>query len=261
MKAIEKIKMAIDPLRQSLLKHPVYDEIKTVDDLNLFMESHVFAVWDFMSLLKALQIELTCVKIPWTPRGTPAIRKLVNEIVLAEETDVDMQGNPASHFELYLQAMQSTKANTLPIEQLINSLKAGNSLASSYVRLDIDKDIRAFLEFTFSVIGSGEPHKIAAAFTFGREDLIPDMFTSLVKDLNRKVATDLSMFIYYLERHIELDGDEHGPMALRMVSELCGNDLQKWEDCVHVARRSLEARLILWDNIYQKIQGRQMHTS
>ncbi len=259
MKAIEKIKMAIDPLRQALLKHPVYEEIRTVDDLNLFMESHVFAVWDFMSLLKALQIELTCVKIPWTPSGTPAVRRLVNEIVLAEETDVDMQGNPASHFELYLQAMQSTKADTLPIEQFINSLKAGNSLDNSYDRLEIDKDVRAFMECTFSVVHSGEPHKVAAAFTFGREDLIPDMFTSLIKDLDRKVATDLSVFIYYLERHIELDGDEHGPMAMHMVSELCGTDWQKWEDCVHIARRALQARLILWDSIYQKIQRRQMH--
>jgi hypothetical protein len=101
-KHIEKLKEEITPLRSQLIGHPLYAKIKTIDHLNVFMEHHVFAVWDFMSLLKSLQRNLTCVNLPWVPVGNPQTRYLINEIVLGEESDVDEQGLRTSHFELYL---------------------------------------------------------------------------------------------------------------------------------------------------------------
>ncbi|MDX5438369.1 MAG: DUF3050 domain-containing protein, partial [Pontibacter sp.] len=124
-KRIEALQQALQEHRQQLLKHNVYQSLETLEDLRLFMEHHVFAVWDFMSLLKALQRDLTSVSLPWMPTGNPTTRRLINEIVLEEETDVDPQGNPVSHFELYLQAMAEAGADKNQIGQLLQSITEG----------------------------------------------------------------------------------------------------------------------------------------
>jgi len=56
-----------EPLRQEIINHKVYGVINNTDSLKIFMQYHVFAVWDFMSLLKSLQNNLTCNSIPWFP--------------------------------------------------------------------------------------------------------------------------------------------------------------------------------------------------
>ena len=208
------------------------------------MEYHAYAVWDFMSLLKAMQYQLTCTKAPWKPIGDNKIRRLINSIVLEEESDLDEQGNPSSHFEMYLGAMKECGASTKKIKDFVNSID--NKLISSG-----DKDIDSFLQTTFSIIDTNEIHKIAAAFTFGREDLIPDMFTAIVEDLNSE--NTLSKFVYYLERHIELDGGEHGPLAFQLISDLCGEDDQKWREVEETAIVCLIAREKLWDAIFNEI--------
>ena len=71
---LENLELEIGHLRNQLVNHPVYANIKDLDGLKCFMESHVYAVWDFMSLLKALQINLTCVSLPWVPVGNAATR-------------------------------------------------------------------------------------------------------------------------------------------------------------------------------------------
>ena len=202
------------------------------------MEHHVYAVWDFMSLLKALQSILTCTSSPWKPVGDKKIRRLINSIVLEEESDVDLYGNPASHYEMYLDAMKQSGANTSPIESFVANVSASNIPK-------VNNEIDDFLKSTFDVINSEKAHKIAAAFTFGREDLIPDMFTAIVEEYNTN--NKLDKFVYYLERHIELDGGEHGPLALQLVSDLCGNDEVKWREAEEAAIESLVARKKLWD--------------
>jgi hypothetical protein len=202
------------------------------------MEIHVYAVWDFMSLLKGLQIELTCTTLPWKPVGDTKIRRLINSIVLEEESDVDSAGNPSSHYEMYLEAMKECGANTYEIDKFVNSVSDVNLPK-------VNTAIDSFLATTFDILNSGEAHKIAAAFTFGREDLIPDMFTAIVNDLSKEHKLD--KFVYYLERHIELDGGEHGPLALELISNLCGEDKQKWKEVEETAIACLVARKELWD--------------
>mgnify|MGYP000041083055 FL=1 len=120
---IEVVNEKIQATRTELLSHPVYARIKNLSDLQRFSESHVFAVWDFMSLLKSLQLNLTCVSLPWMPVGAADTRYLINEIVTGEESDVDQAGNRISHFELYLQAMNQMGASTSGIQSLISSLQ------------------------------------------------------------------------------------------------------------------------------------------
>ena len=232
--------------------HPLYASIRTEDDLRIFLAAHVFAVWDFMSLLKALQIQLTCVSVPWTPTAYPASRRFINEIVLGEESDL-YQGRAISHFELYLEAMHDAGADTRPIQQLLASLGQKNLL---HALSTLPEGARAFVRATFELIAQGRLHAIAAAFTFGREDLIPDMFRALVHDLNHSTPGSFATFLWYLERHIEVDGDDHGPLSLRMMEDICGSDATLWEEAAQAAEQALVARLVLWDSILAEIGKR-----
>ena len=237
-KNIQHINNQIAEYKKDVINHPLYNQLNTIEDVQKLMEIHVYAVWDFMSLLKGLQIELTCTTLPWKPVGDTKIRRLINSIVLEEESDVDSAGNPSSHYEMYLEAMKECGANTYEIDKFVNSV---SDLNLPKVNTAID----SFLATTFDILNSGEAHKIAAAFTFGREDLIPDMFTAIVNDLSKE--NKLDKFVYYLERHIELDGGEHGPLALELISNLCGEDKQKWKEVEETAIACLVARKELWD--------------
>jgi hypothetical protein len=251
---IEKIQAALNASRTELLAHPMYAQIQSIEDFQCFMEQHIFAVWDFMSLLKALQRKLTCVELPWHPKGSPVTRRFINEIVLGEESDQDQDRKVLSHFEMYLEAMQQIGANTMAIHQLTEWLHYGKSLEEALYQLDINEETREFVRFTFEVINSGSLHKIAALFTFGREDLIPDMFIEILREMQNQGQTNIDKLLYYLERHIEVDGDDHGPISLKMMEEICGNDLVKWQEAEEVSLLALQKRYQLWDGIQAKIQ-------
>ena len=237
-KNIQQINTQIYEYKKAVVNHPLYNQLNTIEDVQKLMEIHVYAVWDFMSLLKGLQIELTCTTLPWKPVGDTKIRRLINSIVLEEESDVDCAGNPSSHYEMYLDAMKECGANTNEIDKFVNSV---SDLNLPKVNTAID----SFLATTFDILNSGEAHKIASAFTFGREDLIPDMFTAIVNDLSKEHKLD--KFVYYLERHIELDAGEHGPLALELISNLCGKKKKKWKEVEETAIACLVARKELWD--------------
>jgi len=252
-KNIEEIKLAIEPLRQQIINHKVYAKINDLNDLKVFMEYHIYAVWDFMSLLKSLQINLTCTSIPWFPIGNANTRSLINEIVAGEESDLDDIGNKNSHFEMYLDAMKQCGANTTPFELFINTLKSGSSRTEAYIAANTPEAAKSFVDFTFDVIGNKKLHEQASAFTFGREDLIPNMFLSIIDDLNNKFPEQISKFKYYLERHIEIDGDHHSHLALEMTSTLCGDKETYWIEAKNVAIASLKKRITLWDGVYDGI--------
>jgi hypothetical protein len=220
------------------------------------MEQHIFAVWDFMSLLKALQRNLTCVEVPWSPKGSPITRRFINEIVLGEESDLDKDGKVLSHFEMYLEAMQQIGANTLPIHQLTEWLSYGKTLDEALYQLYIREETRSFVRFTFDIINSGQIHKIAALFTFGREDLIPDMFIEILREMQGQGQTNIDKLLYYLERHIEVDGGDHGPISLQMMDEICGTDAIKWQEATEVSIQALEKRYALWDGVQANLSSK-----
>ncbi|MBC7390238.1 MAG: DUF3050 domain-containing protein [Opitutaceae bacterium] len=258
---IEKIKKVIEPLRQQIVNHKVYAAIKDLDDLKVFMQYHIYAVWDFMSLLKALQNNLTCTSIPWFPKGSADTRHLINEIVVGEESDVDSQGNRKSHFELYLDAMLQCGADTSQIEKFISVLKNTGDFKSAFETSAAPLEAREFVDFTFKIIGSDKDYLQSAIFTFGREDLIPGMFISLVNDIHKNFPNSISVFKYYLERHIEVDGDHHSQLALQMTSNLCGTDKQYWKEAEQATIESLQKRIHLWDGAYRQIMNRKTNES
>lgn len=253
MSHIHNLEKNLSKTRKSLINHNLYSKLNSKQKLIDFMENHVFAVWDFMSLIKALQKNLTCTDIPWTPNENRLAGRLVNEIVLAEESDVDLNGNPKSHFELYLKSMIQIGANTKKIEDFISKIKTLKSYNKSVESMNISPVVKQFMDFTFNIINTNKNHVIASVFTFGREDLIPDMFIKIVKKLSVNDEIKADNLIYYLERHIEVDSDEHGPMALKMIEELCGKDEKKWKEAEIASKKALEMRIKLWDYIENKI--------
>jgi hypothetical protein len=250
----EHIRKRLTPLRSTILDHPIYEEIDRLPALRLFMEHHVFAVWDFMSLLKALQRLLCCVEVPWLPADDAAASRFVNEIVLAEESDDDGQGGFASHFELYHRAMTQCGANTAPIDGFLREIRQGKAVSVALESVGAAECVRRFVGKTFDLIDEGTVCAIASAFTFGREDLLPAIFRRVVDELNVKAGGELKDFKYYLERHIDVDGEEHGPMANRLLQSLCGSDELYWQLAEHAAMDCLAARRELWDGIYDLVR-------
>jgi hypothetical protein len=243
-----KLEERLKPLYAQLANHRLYSTFETIEDLRLFMEAHVFAVWDFMSLLKALQRGLTCINVPWVPSSFPASRRLINEIVLGEESDT-YERVGISHFELYCRAMRECGADLTAIDRLLLDLKNGVGWNEALSQSNAPPSAQTFVSNTFEYIEGGKLHVIAAAFTFGREDLIPDMFRGFIRDQDERLSGQLSIFRWYLDRHIEVDGDEHGPLALQMIDDLCDNDSTKWQEASLAAENALQARLALWDGI------------
>lgn len=254
MSKIIWLQQQIQEERDLLINHPLYSEINSVEKLRIFTENHVFAVWDFMSLLKSLQIKLTVTTLPWLPSENPNARRLINEIVLAEESDINANGQAKSHFELYRESMIQLGANTLTIDQFIEDIKNGQAVEDALNNAQLSESTKSFVHYTFEVINRGKVHEIAALFTFGREDLIPDMFSEMVKTIGKREQAQVSELIYYLDRHIELDGDEHGPLALELIQSLCQEDEQKWLEAVSVSKKGLIERNNLWSGILSEIR-------
>ncbi len=251
--AIERLKDSVEPARQKVISHPLYRELKTKQAVTTFMEHHAFAVWDFMSLLKSLQRSLTCVQVPWVPTGPMVSRRLINDITLVEESD-ELDGGFISHFELYLDGMRQAGADTTQIDAFIDLLRAGKPVLPSLREAGVPEPSAEFVAVTWDFIASAPVHCQAAAFAFGREDLIPDMFDQ-VAALNAE-SGDLSTFVDYLRRHIQVDAEEHTPMAMQMLVDLCGDDDTKWAECAETVNLALEARLRLWDGILEGILAR-----
>lgn len=251
---LERLIQSVQLEREILLIHPIYKDLSTLADFQIFMEYHVFAVWDFMSLLKSLQLQLTGMNLPWLPAQDPMIARLINDIVLAEESDEDGEGGFCSHFELYIRSMKEAGASTRSIDLLLEALKSGKDFVEALNDLDIPAFAKTFLRINYEMYSKGKPHEISASFTLGREDLIPDLFRKLVDELVRSQPEKLNTLSYYFDRHIHLDEEEHGPLAWRMVSHLIGDDPKKFLEAEKASREALQARKVLWDGIHEMIK-------
>jgi hypothetical protein len=250
---IDRLEEQIKEARNAVVSHPLYAALDSRPAIGTFMEHHVFAVWDFMSLLKSLQRSLTCVDLPWVPTGPTGSRRLINDIVLVEESD-ELRGGFISHFELYLAGMTEAGADTSVIGAFIDKLRAGRPVLDAVEETGVPAPAADFVRLTWGLITKAPVHVQAAAFAFGREDLIPEMFSQVV-GVNERVGS-LGTFVDYLARHIEVDGEEHTPMAMQMLADLCGEDDAKWAECAETVNLALAARARLWDGILSAIGDR-----
>ncbi len=251
---LEKIKL----LRKELATHPVYAAVQNMDDLALFMQHHIYSVWDFMSLVKYLQNQIAPARVPWLPQGDTDVQRFINAIVLEEESDEGIpleNGTPTytSHFNLYALAMEEVKVGSnKSIKEFVDKV-ASDSLEEALNTIEIPSPAKEFMQTTFSFIDSGKPHIVAAAFALGREHIIPEMFRALLDKMNIS-REQAEVFHYYLDRHIQLDGDFHGPMSLQMLELLCEGDEIKIEEAEQAAIAAIKARIKFWDGVLLAIK-------
>ena len=245
---------AIKAARRRLVDHPLYAELTTTERVRVFMKYHAFAVWDFFSLLKRLQAEVTCVTVPWYPRGLGDHARFITEIVIAEECDEGPDGNYLSHFELYLTAMEEVEADTGPIKTFCQLIADGEPVEAAMVAPGIPDTAGDFVSHTLGVALRGAPHEVAACFCHGRENLLPDVFIGAREGM-RPVLEASPLLAHYLDRHITLDHDEHGPLALRLLEAFCARDPMLEADAVRVGVEAIEARGRLWDGVLMEIDA------
>lgn len=237
------MKTILTKLHMDLQNHKIYSSIQNREDLQTFMKWHAFAVWDFMSLLKSLQNEITCTKVPWRPSAYPKdLVRFINEIVVGEESDSDGNGAYIDHFTMYLNAMNEIGAQTNPVQMAIEKLDFS----------DLPAAVSEFVNYNLELAKNSKIHEVAAAFFYGRENLVPSIFAPMVREIEQK-RLDCPNFLYYLKRHIELDGEEHGELARKCLDILIGSDKQKEVEAIEAAKKSLELRNNLWNFINLQI--------
>lgn len=251
------VSQKLQPLRNKLIKHELYNMIDTSQKLKIFLEHHCYAVWDFMCLLKTLQTKLTCTSTPWYATENKAAARMINEIVVAEETDeLPDKSGYISHFELYLQAMHELEADTDTCVRFTDLIKENMHWRLALKQGNIPAASKKFVEKTLTICECHPVYEVAAYFLFGRENLIPDMFREIVKTISENEHLSAEYLIYYLERHIDVDEHEHGPASIAMLNALCGNDDTKWRLVERAAIEALQARIDLWDGISLQIKQR-----
>jgi hypothetical protein len=240
----------LEPLSKKLESHSVFTNLNTLVDLRLFMEHHVFAVWDFMSLLKKLQEIYAPHGSPWIPNQKGDVVRFINEIVMEEESDKSYSnenGSYSSHFEIYIEAMKEVGASCKGINTFID-IVTQDGIKNALHCSEIPSPAKKFMEYTFELIDQGKGHEIAASFAIGRESIVPLMFKRIL-DQTDISSNEAPVFHYYLERHAHLDGEHHGPMALQLLDTLCANDPSKENEVISAVEKSLTARVYLWDGV------------
>ncbi len=245
----------LDRALDQLGNHPLYRAIDDQKKLRIFMEHHVFAVWDFMSLIKALQQHLTPLKIPWTPPANPHFVKFINQLVLDEETDdkLNTDGAPLSHFESYVKAMHEIGANTAVITEFVSAVDKYGWHAAMHNK-NIPLPAKKFMQFTFEIIAGNQAHLLATVLAYGRETLVPVLFRSIQQNLPVS-SSDAPHLYAYLRRHIELDEQQHGPIVAQMARELCAGSIRLQHQAATITQQALATRLVFWDEIYQAVDS------
>lgn len=243
-------------LSRRLAEHPLHGSFRRIEDIRTFMVHHVWCVWDFMSLLKSIQRELAPAAWPWLPKPDVDAARLINEITVGEESDLGPEGTYKSHYAIYLDAMRECGADIEGILGFQRDLQRGLAWREALARADAPRASKEFTRTTLEICESSLPERIAA-FTLGREEIIPATFRPLIEGLSRDEAQarQVKTLLWYLDRHVVVDGDEHGPMAAKLFRSHCMTDAATRARSLDAAARSLGARGALWDEIASKIRA------
>ena len=189
-----------------------------------------------------------------SPRGLSDHARFILEIVLSEESDEAISSGYVSHFELYLSAMSEIGADRRAIDNYLTRLEAGADLFDALTHDEIPDFVRDFVASTLDVALHGKAHEVAASFCHGRENLLPDVLSGIQRGLGSEID-QAPIFKHYLQRHITLDHDEHGPLAVRLLAELCEDDPAKIDEANRAGVAAIMARSRLWDGIMGRLAG------
>jgi hypothetical protein len=244
----------LDQTKLQLCSHPLFAEITSLRKLQLFMESHVFAVWDFMTLTKRLQQDLTCTHLPWLPPVDPQAARLINEIVLSEESDAHPQRGHCSHFELYLEAMAEVGASTSVINRFVALLRQGVAADTALQDVAPPPGVAVFVRSTLRVALHAPTHCVAAAFLHGRERVIPAMFERFLH-AEGSIVHQAPTLYGYLKRHIQLDTQDHGPAAEQLLERLLSTHPAYAQQARDTALATLQSRITFWDELWASLRG------
>ncbi|WP_304238572.1 DUF3050 domain-containing protein [Jiulongibacter sediminis] len=251
---IEKLKKVITPFQEKLIDHKVFLSIESLEDLHVFMQNHVYDVWDYMSLLKSVQFHENYTKGPWFPTELPESTYLINEVVLYKESDISFFGKRASHFELYLDAMKQSGCKTANITTFIRELKSSDDLKRAFFLAKTPLETSVFVNHTFDVINNSNIHEQAAVLTYGRAVKYPETFFSLIDSFQEKYPEKLSFFKFYLERQQNIDSELDSYLATKMLTEICQTNDTCWNQVIVATIKSLEKRLNLLNGIYRQLK-------
>ena len=246
---IEAIRNTLKPMRVRLLAHEIYLQLETLDDLREFMEHHVFAVWDNLSQLKALQNCISSPDVAWTPSEEPVSTRIINEMVVEEESDSDGKGGYMSHFELYRRAMKEAGAKTYMIDRFLVLMQEEEDLEKALEKIRMPESIKNYLRMNWEITNCEKPHQIAAAYFLGREDVVGELLHRLDGDLLDFHEKNLALYRDYLLRHTKVDEQEQSRRMEAVLTELCGDNEQKWQEAEAAAKEALAARYALWDGM------------
>ncbi len=254
-------------LRKQIIEHDAFKNIKTQNDLTIYMEHHIFQVWDFMIILKAIQFWMNNIYKEWYtnfscwhPRIPWRFTRLINEICLDEETDSEL--NNKSHFEYYLKAMKQSWADSFYVEKTLNYIKHHYMKDQELEWLNhfpspwVEEHFRYMREIANI---TKEPElllfKPLASFTLCREWLIPEFFTSIVKNIEPEFWESNEYLIKYLDRHIELDWEEHYIKWNQLLSYFL--TFSNVDDALEAVIKSLKLRLKVLSEVNEKILKEQ----
>jgi hypothetical protein len=245
----ELVSIAMDNLRN----HELFYSVSTIEDLRIYMKYQVWCVWDFMALVKSIQLGIVPPAIIWTPPKDASLGAYIYEILLTEETDINETATGrSSHFETYLRAMDQVGADTTQILRFMELLSSGTPFLTAIQTIQIPTQAKSFVQTTLSHAHS-ELHIAVAAFCLTREGIIPDMFTTFLG--NFQLELNISTFKWYMNRHIVIDNDSHGPLSAKLFKTVVGTDPERLAEALDAALVALDARKALLDAILDEISS------
>jgi hypothetical protein len=113
-------------------------------------------------------------------------------------------------------------------------------------KLSPSEVVAKFVEYNIKTAITKPITDVVAIFYFGRENLIPQMFERFINQSSIKSTQYLK---YYLQRHIEIDSEDHGPKMLKLLNFVTNNNTQNIKNCINIGIDSIIKRTELWDNI------------
>ena len=252
MDNLESNKNKLKVLRHKITTHPLFKSKLEPKQICKFMESHIFAVWGFMSILKSLQKKITSNNLPWVPNENTknGLINFVNEIILCEESDYIDGIGFISHFEIYLLAMKNMGAKSDQLDILISKITDKGYDEKFIADINTSDEVKNFLKNDLEVSINGTLPEIVGVFTLGREKVIPNMFRYILPAI--KESPTSKYLITYLKRHIDIDGDRHGPLSMKLLDVSCNKE--QLNLAYNAAIKSLELRSLVWDRVYKDLK-------